>query len=291
MRKIFPIVLGIVITLGTAALLLLPTEIDAHENGTQVPASAALPITDDAKPALPRQITPLVDTATANDGYVSVTYYEPDGKYKVLIEKDSERYVYDLVADNSTQAFPLQMGDGAYTVSIMQNTGGNQYAYLTNDTVSVDTDDLAVYLAPIQMVEWQGLSEAAGVLTQGASTDREKVEAIYGYVVTHITYDDSKITELAPGYIPDPEATLREGAGICYDFASLTASLCRASGIPARLIKGYADTVNGYHAWNEIYCDGAWITVDTSYDAQMYGMGGAYRMAKAEGIYKADKIY
>jgi transglutaminase-like putative cysteine protease len=291
MRKILPILLGIVVTLGIATVLLLPAQIDASESRAQIPAAAALPISENTEPALPRQSAPLVDTHTAGDGYVSVTYYEPEGKYKVLIEKDSERYVYDLVADNSTQAFPLQMGDGAYTVSVMENIGGNQYAYLTNDTVTVDTDDLAVYLAPVQMVKWQGLSEAAAVLTEGFTTDREKVEAIYDYVVTHIIYDDDKIDELAPGYIPDPIETLRKGDGICYDFASLTASLCRASGIPARLVKGYADTVNGYHAWNEIYCDGAWITVDTSYDAQMYGMGNPYEIEKAEGIYEAEKIY
>jgi len=291
MRRILPILLGITLTLGIAAVLLLPAQIDASENSAQVPAAAALPISENTDPELPTQLTPLVDTRTASDGYVSVTYYEPEGKYKVLIEKDSERYVYDLTADNSTQAFPLQMGNGDYTVSVMQNTGGNQYAYLTKDTVTVNLDDLSVYLAPIQMVEWQGLSEAAAVLTEGAYSDREKVEAIYEYVVTHIVYDDGKIDGLNPGYIPDPVATLREGTGICYDFASLMASLCRASGIPARLVKGYADTVNGYHAWNEVYCDGAWITVDTSYDAQMYEMGNTYRMEKAEDIYEIEKIY
>ena len=239
----------------------------------------------------PRQLTPLVDTHTAGDGFISVTYYEPSGKYKVLVEKDSERYVYDLVADNTTQAFPLQMGDGAYTVSVMENISGNQYTYLTSDTVTAAMDGLSVYLASVQMVDWEGLGETAAILTQDAATDREKVEAIYGYVVTHIAYDDDKIDDLNPGYIPDPIATLREGSGICYDFASLTASLCRASGIPARLVKGYADTVAGYHAWNEIYCDGAWITVDTSYDAQMYGMGRPYDMEKTEGVYEADKIY
>lgn len=291
MRKILPILLGITLTLGIAAVLLLPVEIDASESTAQVPAAAALPITEDADPAMPRQLTPLVDTQNADDGYVSVTYYEPQGKYKVLIERDNERYVYDLAADNSTQAFPLQMGDGDYTVSVMENTDGNQYMYLTQDNVTVTVDDRAVYLASVQMVEWQGLTEAAAILTEGADTEREKIEAIYGYVVTHITYDDGKIDELASGYIPDPIETLRDESGICYDFASLTASLLRASGIPARLIKGYADTVDGYHAWNEIYCDGTWITVDTSYDAQMYEMGNAYEMEKAEGIYEAEKIY
>jgi len=286
-----PILLGIV-TLGIAAVLLLPVDIDASEGRGQIPAAAALPIpVEDAEPALPRQLTPLIDTSTTSDGYVSVTYYEPQGKYKVLIEKDSERYVYDLIADNSIQAFPLQMGDGAYTVSVMENVSGNQYTYLTQDTVTVTMDGLSVYLAPIQMVDWQGLSEAADVLTEGAATDRDKIEAIYDYVVTHITYDDDKIDSLRPGYIPDPAATLREGAGLCYDFASLTASLCRASGIPARLIKGYADTVNGYHAWNEIYCDGVWLTIDTSYDAQMYELGRPYDMEKEADVYEAEKIY
>jgi len=290
MRKVLPISLAIAVALCAAAIWLLPASIDAKER-TQVPAAAALPLPEEEAVSAPLQTEPLVDTSTAGEGYISVTYNEPDGKYKVLIEKDGERYVYDLVADNTTQAFPLQMGDGVYTVGVMKHTGGNEYTYLTRVTVTAAMDSIEVYLAPIQLADWTGVADAAAVLTEGTKTDREKLEAIYTFVVSTIEYDDDKINTLSPGYIPDPVQTLREGSGLCYDFASLTASLLRASGVPARLAKGYAETVDGYHAWNEVYIDSEWITIDASYDAQMRKLDKPYQMEKDEGVYTAEKIY
>lgn len=292
MRRFLPITLGVLVALGIAGVFFLPAQSDASETADKVPAAAALPIVESPDPELPRQLTPFVETANAADGYVSVTFYAPEGKYKVMIEKGSERYVYDLAADNTTQAFPLQMGDGTYTVSVMANTGGNQYEYLATQAVDAAMrTPLLVFLASIQIVDWQSLTEASAVLTQGCTTDREKIESIYTYVVTHIAYDADKIDDLSPGYIPDPVQTLREGSGLCYDFASLTAGLLRASGIPARLVKGYADTVEGYHAWNQVYCDGEWITLDTSYDSQMNEYGMTYSMEKDPVVYSVEKTY
>ena len=58
------------------------------------------------------------------------------------------------------------------------------------------------------------------------------------------------------GYIPNPDSTLEEGAGICYDFAALTASMLRSANIHAKLVKGYSTYTPVYHAWNEVLIDG-----------------------------------
>ena len=46
---------------------------------------------------------------------------------------------------------------------------------------------------------------------------------------------------------------LKNGSGICFDYASLLAALCRIQGIPARVIVGWTDIE--YHAWVEIYLE------------------------------------
>jgi hypothetical protein len=87
-----------------------------------------------------------------------------------------------------------------------------------------------------------------------------------------------------------------EGAndGICYDFASLFAGMLRSIGIPAKLVKGYADNIDGYHAWNEVYIKETdeWITIDTSFDAQMKKAGKTFKMIKDSGDgYSKLKVY
>ena len=61
---------------------------------------------------------------------------------------------------------------------------------------------------------------------------------------------------------------LEERSGDCTEFASLFGALCRAQGIPARLMGGYLCGGNGvlgarsYHNWAEFYRDGAWHVAD-----------------------------
>ena len=59
------------------------------------------------------------------------------------------------------------------------------------------------------------------------------------------------------------------------------AALCRAEGIPCNVVTGYALGVSGdtkwtdeniatdeqNHAWNEVYVDGRWVIVDTTWDS------------------------
>ena len=80
-------------------------------------------------------------------------------------------------------------------------------------------------------------------------------------------------TELA--YVPAPPGVhssgldaLREGKGVCQDFAHLTLILLRSMGIPARYVSGYlhpnekakvGDTIDGQsHAWMQAWTGGWW---------------------------------
>jgi transglutaminase-like putative cysteine protease len=58
--------------------------------------------------------------------------------------------------------------------------------------------------------------------------------------------------------------TLTTGAGVCRDFAHLTIALCRAAGIPARLVSVYAPGLSpmDFHAVVEVHEEGRWHIVD-----------------------------
>ena len=92
------------------------------------------------------------------------------------------------------------------------------------------------------------------------------VRNIYQWVVDNITYDHDKAAQLASatGYVPDPDATLASGTGICFDYASLGAAMLRSLGIPCQVITGYVSPDDVYHAWNMVYIDGEWVSVEIS---------------------------
>lgn len=60
---------------------------------------------------------------------------------------------------------------------------------------------------------------------------------------------------------------LVQRAGVCRDFAHLAIALCRALGIPARMVVGYVDIekfLPDFHAIFEVYLDGGWVLFDST---------------------------
>ena len=66
------------------------------------------------------------------------------------------------------------------------------------------------------------------------------------------------------GYMPDPDETLAEGKGVCFDYASLGAAMLRSLGIPTKVVTGYVSPGDLYHAWIMVYADGEWMSGEFS---------------------------
>jgi len=237
----------------------------------------------------------VIDTVDIKRGVVDIAYQsESPHKIKVLIQKDSQKYTYDLQADGSEQCFPLQMGNGDYKVSVLQNTQGTKYRYLKSENVSLSlADESSVYLNSIQNIDSDSESvvHQSERLTRDLADDEAKIAAIYNYIVNNCSYDYGKKNTLQTGYLPDVEDTLSTKKGICYDYASLFAAMTRSAGIPCKLVKGYADEVNGYHAWNEVCIDGKWLVVDTTSDMQRRAAQQPYNMEKPAESYTKTSEY
>ena len=124
------------------------------------------------------------------------------------------------------------------------------------------------------------LDKADSLVMMGMS-DYEKLVAIHEWVTTNIAYDAHYIAtgEWAP---QDAITVLKEKVGVCAGYANIMAALLRSQEIPARFVSGYAlgshDSGMGWedeglyghtigHAWNEVYIDGEWITVDATWNA------------------------
>lgn len=207
----------------------------------------------------------LVDLSSASDGYVGL-YCTSDSKIKFQVLQGDMTFTYSVVTGED-QIFPLQCGDGHYTFKVMENIEDNKYAELYKcETDAKLTDPFGPFLRPSQYANYEEHSECvemAREMAESAGSEEAFIQSVYTYVCDNITYDVEKASTVKSGYLPDPDSTLREKKGICFDYASLAASMLRSQGIPTQIIFGYVAPDDVYHAWNKFYTkSGGWQLVE-----------------------------
>ena len=223
-----------------------------------------------------------VDASHLDDGYIMVKYTGTStAAKKVIVTGPSKvRYTYDLNSNGSCEVFPLSDGSGKYTVGIYQNVSGTKYStvYLTFLDVALK-NEYAPFLLPNQYVNYTADSavvKKAAELTAGETDTLKKIDKIYTYVIKNISYDTEKAKSVQSGYLPDVDAILSSGKGICFDYAAVMTAMLRSQGIPTKLVVGYSG--KAYHAWintwseesgwveGVIYFDGTtWKLMDPTY--------------------------
>lgn len=203
----------------------------------------------------------IIDASHTANGYVMLKYKGDNAKIKVRITKKTT-YTYDLNAKNQYETFPLTEGNGTYTIKVFEHVTGNSYAQVMSQTIPVTLkNSLEPFLYPNQFCNYTKNSKVvkkATSLTKKHKKEIKKVQAIYNYVVNHISYDYAKAKTVQSGYLPNPNTTLSIKKGICFDYASLMTSMLRSQNIPTKLVIGYSGTV--YHAWVSVYIKGkGWV--------------------------------
>jgi hypothetical protein len=206
-----------------------------------------------------------IDASNAKEGYVMVKASRKK-RLKLRIAKGGRNYTYDLNREGRYEVFPLQMESGAYSLTVFEQVRANQYAQVYSKKMTVQLDDEYGYaLYPNQYVyydaDYQAVDKAAQ-LCEGLANDREITEAIIDFVSGTVLYDHIKAKTVETGYLPNPDETLEEKKGICFDYAALVACMLRTQGVRCKLVIGYADSY--YHAWNEVLLDEKWTRYDTT---------------------------
>lgn len=218
-----------------------------------------------------------VDYSNAAEGYISVLYTGGAAGGKVRIKCGNLQYDHDLSV-GKREFFPL-MESGSYSVKVYEQFSGAKYAEIADGSFDAAIkSSTGMYLYPNKYVDFNGSSSCvkkAAEVCAGESGDVEKIALIFTYISENITYDKQLAAAVQSGYIPNPDGTLAAGKGICFDYASLFAAMCRSQGIPARLVIGYAEP-NIYHAWNEVYTDETgWITPELFLKKKGYNIADA----------------
>lgn len=137
----------------------------------------------------------------------------------------------------------------------------------------------------------------AAEITQGLSTERDKVAALFQWVSSHISYKVSSRISVTPAWrqrslaeedtssVLKPldervaENVLAKREAVCDGYARLFKTLCTYAGIRAEVVTGYArGTSNrGFrsnHTWNAVQIDSSWYLVDATWAAGYVGYFG-----------------
>jgi transglutaminase-like putative cysteine protease len=228
-----------------------------------------------------------------DNGYLDVASSNYGDDMRLLVEKNENKYYYSL--NNSIEAIPLQMGNGNYTIKVLENIKDTRYRVVLKEEVSLkESKDNRCFLSSSQPIYWdksQRVLDIGGKIIKDEDTDIEKTKKIYNYIIKNIEYDDNKINFLKTNYVPDIDKTLESNKGICYDYAAAFAGLLRSLDIPTKLVKGYKDDLDSYHAWNEVFIDGKWHIIDTTYDAALQKGSKSVKMIKEAIKYKKIKEF
>lgn len=229
----------------------------------------------------PNQTYTLGSTAQVMQNWSKILYRErPE---RVFRERYSMRYLSDAIAQTPEIQHIL------HTVS-MENCSEmllDMQPYLTAETAPLWSNMIADYYMAEQYAAAirenyetpESVQQLAATLTEGCTTDYDKAIAIAKYLVGgEYIYD----LDYVRGQGANVETFLFESKhGVCYQFASAMAELCRSAGLITRYVEGYSlqepdnsitrDSGNYIirtshaHAFVEVYLAGyGWFSIDAT---------------------------
>ncbi|MBU0993339.1 MAG: transglutaminase-like domain-containing protein [Proteobacteria bacterium] len=152
----------------------------------------------------------------------------------------------------------------------MELNGGRQVYQNGVLTITKETPDfekpdkdinLVPYLSPAPFIQSDhpDIQKMAMEITKGNPSDFNKALQILKWM-------DKNIEKRPVVSIPDALDTLKNKVGDCNEHAVLLTALARAAGIPADIESGvvYLKGRFYYHAWNIVYLNNKWITIDAA---------------------------
>jgi len=157
---------------------------------------------------------------------------------------------------------------------------------------------VAAHLEPAIKIESAAaeIAALAAQLTAGLPSVEAQVAKLISYTRDVLRYDAA-----SPASNQGALAGLLAGSGVCEEYASLFVALCRASGIPARVVNGWGRDRNAWqdawspdanlrmhrHAWAEVFIPAhGWVTVDPTFNR--VGVAGLAAKSLPAGILIAD---
>ena len=149
-------------------------------------------------------------------------------------------------------------------------------------------DHVVVYTLPSRYCESDKLSDEAWQRFGNLPSGWAQVQAICDHLHSQIPY------RAGSTFSTSALEAYRAGHGVCRDFAHMGIALSRALSLPARYVGGYLPDIGvpfdpnpmDFHAWFEVYLEGAWRTFDARHNRPRTG-----RVVIATGRDAADTAF
>jgi transglutaminase-like putative cysteine protease len=164
----------------------------------------------------------------------------------------------------------LRFGPGNYTIWAGDNP--TRFDGIIRFEIINKLENDTRYISPSAYVDSsnQLVVDLVSQIVTPQMSETEKLKAIYGWVTGNIAYDYQAFLA-GQSQLVTASQTIINKDGVCRDYAFLVAALARAAGLQAKVVNGQTWESNGWtpqsHAWNEVYVDGRWVTIDAAWDA------------------------
>jgi len=144
-------------------------------------------------------------------------------------------------------------------------------------------DETLLYLLQSRYCPSDMMAERALEIVKGCPPGYPQAERIANWVRENIEYRYG-VSESSTSALD----TLKQGAGVCRDFAHVGVALCRSLMMPARFVVGYLHELDpmDMHAWYEVFLGGRWFAFDATQDGPRGG-----RIVVAHGRDAADVAF
>jgi hypothetical protein len=210
---------------------------------------------------------PLGDVGSAK----SITYY---------LKPVGETGSFTIPAGDNQRAERLEDGSVKVVVELVSAPAGEKFPYRGTDAKVLEATRPSRFLQSDDAKIIALAKRATGDVKDAAEAARSIEAFVAGYV---------KNISFSVGYASASEVAASR-KGDCTEFAVLCAAMCRAAGVPARVVVGVAYVENfagrsgfGGHAWTEAYIGGKWVGLDSAFKAGGRGGFDAGHIALAAG--------
>jgi len=216
----------------------------------------------------------------------SITYYlspiKDSSSTEGLSDEKTRLTALKKIPSNDNQTVKAgQNGQVIVTVTPVKAPKGVKFPYEGKD------EKILSALQPTRYVQSDNkkIIELAKKAVGDANDAADAVKKIESFVAKYITNKDMSV-----GYASALEVA-ESRQGDCSEFAVLTAALCRAVGIPAQVVTGFAyveewggsSNIFGGHAWTQAYIGDKWVGLDSAFKGTGRGGYDAGHIALAAG--------
>lgn len=177
-----------------------------------------------------------------------------------LMHDYNECNIYKVKEPVKTLTLSAVYGNGKYFIQVVSDDSESDVV-LAEATIEIENysekDVFTTSTYAVYYYDDMTVIKDAKRINRKCKDNFKRFTNIYQFVLDNMTYARDYNRDYAQwSYFPDIEEIYIRHGGVCVDYATMLASICRAQGLPCKVITGYAGSHDNLHTWVEVYIEG-----------------------------------